>query len=119
MRGLDRREPVVVDHCDVLERRQFGRRSTRVHCWLRPNRRTRIACIMTDYSLGGARLVIEQPIRLPLRFGLCFDGFDEPITCEARHESAGVIGVEFVRARDRRGSELTAVTEDLLKWLAS
>ncbi len=97
------------------ERRRFGRRSCRVHGWAHPNRHTRAPCIMTDYSLGGATLTLPEGTVLPSRFRLTFDGLQNPIDCELRHdgENAGFVGVEFVCNRP----EQTRAVEDMLARL--
>ncbi len=72
---------------------------------------------MTDYSEGGARLLYEQTVRLPHRFGLCFDGFRMQIPCEIRYNEQGAVGVEFAKAKTRPSSRSVCVLEEFLIWL--
>lgn len=104
-------------HTDMIERRRFGRRSCRVHGWVRLNRRTRIPCVMTDYSQSGARLHLAVPTILPLRIWICFDGFDRAIPCEIRHVHDVEVGVEFRQPSQRRSRDANVASE-LLNWLA-
>ena len=107
------RESLASRTHDAAERRRFGRRSCRVHGWIRANRRARIPCVMTDVSAGGARLAVSEAVRLPHRFLLSFDGLDWLIPCEVRHDAPGIFGVEF--SSRRRGQEVGI--DKLLTWL--
>ena len=98
------------------ERRRFGRRRCRVHGWVHLNLRTRIPCVMTDYSVGGARLRFMQSMVLPNRFYICFDGFLGAIRCEVRHAVVSEVGIEFCEARGRSSVKSRQVSE-LLEWL--
>lgn len=104
--------------CATIERRRFGRRSCRVHGWIRTARRKRVPCIMTDYSQGGARLDIIDTGVVPRCFTLSFDGLGTDIYCEVRHEGSDAIGVEFARRRGQKPEDATAAVDALLKWLA-
>jgi hypothetical protein len=99
------------------ERRRFGRRRCRVHGWVHLNLSTRIPCVMTDYSVGGARLQFSQSMALPHRFYICFDGFLGAIRCEVRHTVVSEVGVEFCQARSTGPVKSRQVSE-LLEWLA-
>ncbi len=97
------------------ERRRFGRRSCRVHGWVHPNRHTRVSCIMTNYSRGGASLTLSEAAPLTHRFQLTFDGMTHAVDCELRHdgENNGVVGVEFVA---NRPEQVAAIDELLARF---
>ncbi len=55
------------------ERRQFGRRQVVLHGWVRVSGRSRLPCVITDLSVGGARLEMEVPSGLPFDFILVIE----------------------------------------------
>lgn len=108
--------PAVEPHPKKDERRRFGRRHSRVHGWVTLNRRSRIPCVMTDYSEGGARLALAEAAILPPRFLISFDGFAGAIYCELRHASMDQAGVAFSQNQRLRTGNLRRSAE-LLIWL--
>ena len=80
------------------DRRQFGRRWSRVHGWICIDGRPRMACHVRNFSEGGALLMVEQPLALPYTFLLEVEAIDFKIGCELRHRSENNIRVRFTSA---------------------
>ncbi len=78
------------------ERRQFGRRWSCVHGWVKINGRPRQPCIVRNFSEGGALLEMPWPCELPDYFRLSIDAIEFDIGCERRHERPGAVGVQFI-----------------------
>lgn len=81
------------------ERRQFGRRRTQLHAWVRVPGRPQYPCIVRDLSEGGAKLEFDDTSWLPARFHLTIDADGFESDCEVRHQDATHAGVEFVKRR--------------------
>ncbi len=80
----------------MADRRQFGRRWSKVHAWVCIDGRPRTACIVRNFSEGGALLWCDQADTLPLNFRLIIDAIGFEIGCEVRHSSGHDIGVRFI-----------------------
>ena len=78
------------------ERRQFGRRPTFQHGWVKIPGRPPITCVLRNMSEGGALLMFEQPQCLPYAFIMEVDGTGLTYGCEVRHHYGVKVGVEFV-----------------------
>lgn len=78
------------------ERRQFGRRPTFQHGWVKIPGRPPITCVLRNMSEGGALLMFDQPQCLPYAFIMEVDGTGLTYGCEVRHHYGVKVGVEFV-----------------------
>lgn len=98
------------------DKRQFGRRQTSLHGWITVPGRSRMACVVQDLSVTGARLAFDaEPAGLPFCFKLTIEATRFETACEIRHQRGTIVGVEFVAmsslsASDRR-SAVSAVDE--------
>ncbi len=79
------------------DRRQFGRRNTRLHGWVVVEGRPRMACLVRNVSDGGALLEFPAPKSMPFRFTLVIDCKGFEALCETRHHKDHWMGVRFVR----------------------
>ena len=77
------------------ERRQFGRRDTRLEGWIEPVGRPRICCFVTNLSEVGALLELMDDLFLPYRFHLVVPARGIRSDCEIRHTSHRSVGVRF------------------------
>lgn len=107
----------MLHRIEVSERRRFGRRACRAHGWIHVKHHSRIACVVTDVSEGGALLTHDPGMRLPSRFALEFDGLDARIDCEVRHGGDGTTGVEFVNRNWQSDAPPPPAIAELLDWL--
>jgi hypothetical protein len=86
------------------DRRQFGRRTTFLHAWIRIPGRPPLPCIVRNLSVKGALLELDVPDWLPYEFRLRIDASGFDVDCELRHKGKNGCGVMFVEhdgARDR------------------
>ena len=81
----------------MVERRQFGQRTTRIHAFVRFGNR-HIACVVGDVSADGALLELAERVMLPYTFQLEMSAREVLATCELRHQSGQRVGVSFVKA---------------------
>ena len=77
------------------ERRQFGRRTTRIHAWIELPGRPRQACIVRDLSPAGALLELLEDGLLPFKFRLAMGAPEEVFLCQACHQDQRLLGVQF------------------------
>jgi PilZ domain len=77
------------------ERRQFGRRQTRVHASIALRGRPSMLCVMCDVSETGALLEVSHPEWLPTRFRLIVEAFGIESDCEVVRRTATAVGVRF------------------------
>lgn len=85
-----------------MERRQFGRRTTYLHGWLKVAGRPALRCIVRNLSASGAFLEVEPPSWLPFQFEVRIDGQDKSRACTLRHVLSRGVGVSFVELEDVR-----------------
>ncbi|MCB1519497.1 MAG: PilZ domain-containing protein [Hyphomicrobiaceae bacterium] len=78
------------------ERRQFGRRNTALHAFIRIPGRPLIACVVRNLSVNGALLEFEVPKWLPYQFRLVIEAGRFEVDCEIRHHGLTGIGVMFI-----------------------
>ena len=90
---------------NVPERRQFGRRHSRVHAWVRVPGRPAIACHVSNVSPAGAFLNFEPPGWMPFQFELSIPATGLHRTCELRHVRAYGVGVAFVTTPSEAATE--------------
>lgn len=81
------------------ERRQFGRRTTRIHAWIALPGRPRQACIVKNLSPCGALIELLEDGLLPFKFPLVMGAPEEVVICQACHQDRNLIGVQFKRRR--------------------
>ena len=92
------------DDLVATERRQFGRRWSRVHCWIKLSGRPRIAATILNFSEGGALLEVDWSVDRPNEFVLEIEPIDFEISCEVVYAYKHKLGVKFVAgdAKKRR-----------------
>ena len=77
-------------------RRQFGRRQTNWHGWVKVRGRPVVPCLVKDFSQGGALLEFEIPPGFPDQFQITIESEKFQSWCKVRHIEPGHMGVEFV-----------------------
>lgn len=77
------------------EKRQFGRRQTIWHAWIKVAGREREPCIVRNFSITGALLEFEGAPPVAARFRLMIDAYRFEAECYVRHRSATGVGVYF------------------------
>jgi hypothetical protein len=81
---------------DYAEKRQFGRRKTYLHGWVKIPGRPLAACTIHNMSDGGALLEFMRAEPLPFSFILTIEGTNQTYGCEVRHTAGLRTGVGFV-----------------------
>ena len=76
-------------------RRQFGRRQSNVHGWIKAPGRPAMPCVVRNLSEKGALLECEAPRLLPFRFELVMASSGVHYACEVRHCLDRAVGVTF------------------------
>ena len=77
------------------ERRNFGRRKTLWHAWIKVSGRGREPCVVRNFSTAGALLEFEGGSPTANRFRLMIDAFEFEAACYVRHRSKFGLGVYF------------------------
>ncbi len=77
------------------DRRAFGRRPTFQHARAVMSGRPPLRCIVRDISEGGALLDFGEPVSLPYRLRLVWDGSGASAECDVRHVQGANAGVQF------------------------
>ena len=77
------------------ERRQFGRRQTRMHAFIVARGRPAVPCVVRDISAGGALLEVNHPSWLPSRFRVVIEPIQFEADCEVMRRTAEAVGVRF------------------------
>lgn len=100
----------------TLEKRQFGRRQTGCHGWVRVRGRPPLACQVKNISDGGALLEFPAAETLPYRFRLIVESEGIDRECETRHQTGTRMGVEFIKSAPpvETGPKMTA--NDVSAW---
>ena len=96
-----------------IERRQFGRRTTSLHGWIKIQGRPQIACHGRNLSVGGALIELDVPDWLPYRFRLVIEATRFETDGETRHKGSTSVGVMFVESRDTRAGSGVITDKDL------
>lgn len=78
------------------ERRQFGRRETRLHAVVLVPGRNPVHCIVTNLSEQGAHLALNEKVALPAVIRVRIDSMGVEYLCNVRHRSPQGTGVVFV-----------------------
>lgn len=78
------------------DRRAFGRRPTYQHGSVLIAGRAALRCVVRDISLGGALLEFGEPVSLPSRVRVVWDGTEQSAQCEVRHVQGHRAGVQFI-----------------------
>ena len=78
-----------------VERRQFGRRQTRLHATIATRGRPVILCVMRDVSDDGALLEVPHPEWLPTRFRLVVEALGIESDCEVVRRTDVAVGIRF------------------------
>jgi PilZ domain len=77
------------------ERRQFGRRTSKLRGTIQLNRRGRCACTILNFSEAGALVVLDEPHALPDTFDLTVDRTGLQVWCQIKHRNGASFGVQF------------------------
>ena len=102
---------------DHVERRQFGRRHTHIHGWIKLPGRPVLPCVIRNISDGGAMLVFDRTELLPFAFLLTIDAEDKPYGCEVRHHFGDRVGVAFVDVEIINTAMNSAKSSDTGSWI--
>jgi hypothetical protein len=90
------------------EHRRAGRRRTLKGARIVFNRgRSSINCVVRNLSATGALLKVESPVGIPDEFVLTLDEGPASV-CHVARRTGNEIGVEFVRAGNGRGPDISA-----------
>lgn len=81
------------------ERRQFGRRQTALHAWIKIAGRPPVACVVRNLSVNGALLEFDVPEWMPFEFQLVIEAGRFEVDCELRHKGNSGCGVMFVERK--------------------
>lgn len=81
------------------ERRQFGRRTTFLHAWIKIPGRPTMPCIVRNLSVNGALLEFDVPDWMPYSFRLRIEASNFEVDCELRHKGDKGCGVMFVESK--------------------
>jgi hypothetical protein len=98
------------------ERRQFGRRRTFLHGWIKLQGRAPVACVVRDFSEGGALLEVPENTWLPFRFSLAIESERFSAECEIRHQRESNIGVCFVQRTVEPIAATRTGSDDVGSW---
>lgn len=101
-----------------IERRQFGRRPTYMHGWVKLPGRPPVTCVIRNISEGGALLAFDTQQTLPFEFLLDIEGFDLTVGCEVRHHYGDRVGVAFIET-DLVKQNATANHSAVACWVKS
>lgn len=107
----------MLKRTDYAEKRQFGRRQTYIHAWVRVSGRPAISCIVRDLSQGGALLEFDEDVWLPYSFRVTSVDKQIDRVCEVRHETANRVGVEFVAHEQTFPAEAVYSLEEAASWI--
>ena len=94
--NLDTEYIAMTTKVKIVEKRQFGRRQSFLHGWVKLPGRPAVTCTLRDISVGGAMLVFDSPQGLPYGFLLTIEGTGQVFGCEIRHHNGARVGVQFV-----------------------
>ena len=79
----------------IADRRTFGRRPTYQFAIVHRSGRPPLRCIVRDISEGGALLEFGEPIVLPSRVRVVWEGSTLELDCDVRHTQGTKAGVQF------------------------
>lgn len=101
------------------ERRQFGRRQSRLHGWICAEGRESVPCLIMNLSPRGAFLACEPPSWLPFHFRLDIPFCKSTELCEIRHVRPDGVGVTFHEDERRAEPAETAplLIEEAESWI--
>jgi hypothetical protein len=98
----------------VLEKRQFGRRSTQIRGLIMVTGKRSIPCIIRNISMDGALLEFDRRRSVPFYFKLVIeaDGFEAD--CEFKHNKEHGVGVFFRAVRvARKGRDSRLIPDSI------
>lgn len=98
------------------ERRQFGRRTTSLHAWIKVPGRPAMACIVRNLSVTGALLEFDVPHWMPYRFRLIIEATRFESNCETRHMGPHSLGVMFTADKGKSDSNDRPIVTDNDVW---
>lgn len=82
------------------ERRGFGRRESLIHGTAHIAGRGALACVVRNFSAGGALVTFNEPLVPPLHFRLVIAERGIDVPCEVRHYGRYGTGVSFLETVD-------------------
>jgi hypothetical protein len=100
----------------LKEQRQFGRRQSGAHAWVKVRGRPAIPCVLKNISDGGALLEFVAAEMLPYRFRVTIEAEGVDRDCEIRHQTGNRVGVEFVKTESHVTGGGRATAEDVADW---
>ena len=105
------------------DKRQFGRRQTVWHAWAQMSGRPTLACVVRNFSAGGALLEfldVPPPVH---SFRLIIEHVGFESACDVRHRNGKTVGVYFpeeVKALETDGKSNSAkIVENMRQSLVS
>lgn len=101
-----------------VDRRQFGRRQTAWHAWVKMPGRTRIACLVRDMSRDGARIELPSTEWLPYNLSLVIEAIGAEYRCEVKYRRSDYLGVRFLEPAEAGVTPLSSM-EELREWTPS
>lgn len=101
------------------ERRNFGRRQTALHAWIKIAGRPPIACVVRNVSVNGALLEFDVPEWMPFAFQLVIEATRFEVDCELRHKGHSGCGVIFVEHKSEHEAVPRRVEIESSNWQRS
>lgn len=101
-----------------VERRQFGRRQSGCHGWVKVRGRPALPCVVRNISEGGALLEFQAAEMLPYRFRIVIESEGVDSDCEIRHQTGNRMGVEFVKGAVREDGSKPLDPSAVADWMS-
>lgn len=98
------------------DRRQFGRRQTFKHGWIKMQGRPPVTCIVRNVSEGGALLELPANTWLPFQFRIEIEGEGIATDCEVRHQRDNMVGVCFAQRATDTTTNARVSLDDVGSW---
>ena len=98
------------------DKRQFGRRQSGSHGWIKVRGRPALPCVVKNISQGGALLEFQAAEMLPYRFRLVIESEGIDSDCETRHQTGNHMGVEFVKVEQQAEAGPKMTVDDVTAW---
>ena len=99
------------------ENRQFGRRQTFLHGWVKIPGRPQVPCVVHNMSSGGALLEFHAVERLPYSFILTIDSHNQTYGCEVRHAYDQRVGIGFVDVASVQANSRAGYGGEVGSWV--
>jgi hypothetical protein len=86
---------MMPERSQAVDQRQFGRRQSQFHGWIKAHGRRRVACIVRNFSAAGALVEPLEPFNAKGPFTLTIEAIGLDIACSVKHKADGMLGVSF------------------------